>query len=535
MLSYGSYIAGQDRPGTDWVYTVRSSAMLRDFFGSLTLKRGLEKGTLSPDQAPEQVVGRCSTADALDREAALVAASAAAREWRLVPLATRMRMVEEFRALVLEKYEEITDLMVAEGHPRSLAHWELTGLLANTSPETREWLAAQMESRQVVGPRTMTIRRVADGVVCLNPPQNATVANSMLGVWALAAGNALVVRAPRSAPLGVLHAMHRLVIPALERVGAPPGVLNIICADAGETLGHWLDSPLVDDIMYFGGSDKGLAFGADCVAHGKKPVLELAGNDTAVVWHDADPDHAADALAEAFYGSGQICMVPNRAVVHPAIADELLERLRVRAAQLRPGYPETPGVLLSPVLRPESYFTVLEQALAGGAELVCGGRRIDVDGRADDIGLFLEPTVLRVDGLKAAADIDAVRHETFFPLLPVIVPEHAPDAELLDSVIDFVEANEYGLRNSLWTGDESVVERFVAGVGNAGLLKVNDSHIGFLRLLPSHGGNGMTGGPGGEANYPMLRTSRLQGVSVAQGVRPRDAVFDAMSEAETAV
>jgi hypothetical protein len=79
----------------------------------------------------------------------------------------------------------------------------------------------------------------------------------------------------------------------------------------------------------------------------------------------------------------------------------------------------------------------------------------------------------------------------------------------------------------LWTSDDALIDEFVARVTNGGVLKVNDSHIGFLPFLPTHGGTGLTGGAFGEANYPMLRTSHLQGVSVATGIRPRDAVFDA--------
>ena len=66
----------------------------------------------------------------------------------------------------------------------------------------------------------------------------------------------------------------------------------------------------------------------------------------------------------------------------------------------------------------------------------------------------------------------------------------------------------------------------VQRIVNGGLLKVNDSHIGFLPYLPSHGGTGLTGGAFGEANYPMLKTSHVQGVSIATGIRPRQAVFD---------
>ncbi|MFI1293617.1 aldehyde dehydrogenase family protein [Streptomyces sp. NPDC020792] len=526
VLSYGSYIGGTEQPGHGWVYTLRSSAMLLDFFGAVRLKRGLERGRLTPDNVTADVVGRCAVADRDDMEAALQQAAQAADSWSAAPPATRLRVVEEFHRLVEEKHDALVDLMIAEGHPRSLARWETAGMLAATSRATRDFLAGHMEHRVGDGARELRVRRVADGVVCLNPPQNATVANALLGIWALAAGNALVVRAPRSAPLGVMYALRELVAPALQRVGAPAGALSALCSDAGGTLQQWLASPLVNDIMYFGGSAQGIAFGAECVAHGKKPVLELAGNDICVVWHDADLDLAAEALAEAFYGSGQICMVPNCAVVHPRVADELLARLAARAAAIRPGLPEEPDALLSPVLRTDRFYDVLRQAMAAGADVVCGGRRLDVDGRPDDVrGLFLEPTVIRVNGLKGARELDAVRHETFFPLLPVVVPEELPDDELLLQVTEFVNGNEYGLRNSLWTGDEQTAERFLSRVRGGGLLKVNDSHIGFLPVLPTHGGTGLTGGPGGEANYPLLRTSHLQGVSVARGVRPAEAVF----------
>ncbi|MFF0777725.1 aldehyde dehydrogenase family protein [Streptomyces sp. NPDC003720] len=526
MLSYGSYIAGVEQPARQWVYTLRSSAMLRDFFGAVRLKRSLERGRIAPEEAGVEVVGRSAVADQDDMAVALRRAAAAVDEWAAVPAATRMRVVAEFHALVAEKHDALVELMIAEGHPRSLARWEAAGMLAATGPATRDFLSGQLEHRVRDGARELRVRRVADGVVCLNPPQNATVANALLGIWALAAGNALVVRAPRSAPLGVMYALRELVAPALERVGAPAAALSVLCCEAGATLRQWLASPLVDDIMYFGGSEQGIAFGAECVAAGKKPVLELAGNDVCVVWHDADLDLAAEALSEAFYGSGQICMVPNCAVVHPRVADELLAKLAARAAAIRPGPPEEPGALLSPVLRTDRFHEVLRQAEAAGAEIVCGGRRLDVDGRPDEVrGLFLEPTVIRVDGLKGARDLDAVRHETFFPLLPVVVPEEASDGELLAQVTDFVNSNEYGLRNSLWTGDEETAERFLSRLRNGGLVKVNDSHIGFLPVLPTHGGTGLTGGPGGEANYPLLRTSHLQGVSVARGVRPSEAVF----------
>ncbi|MFD5415538.1 aldehyde dehydrogenase family protein [Streptomyces nojiriensis] len=531
MYSYGSYIAGQDIPSDRWAYTVRASAMLTDMMGSIRVKRDLEQGRLAPEEAPASVIGRCAIGDATDVEAALRGAVGAVPTWAAAPLDTRLRFVAAVHDLARSKRDDIVELLIAEGHPRALAEWETSGVIANTGPHTRAFMAQQLEHRSVLGPRELIVRRVADGVVCLNPPQNATLANTLLGVWALAAGNALVVRAPLSAPLGVLRIAHEVLVPALREAGAPPEALSVVCSEAGQTLRQWLESPHVDDIMYFGGSEQGVAFGAECVAHGKKPVLELAGNDTCVVWDDVDVDLAAEALAEAFYGSGQICMVPNCAVVHPAVADALIERLVERVRAIRPGLPEEPTALLSPVRRTEAYEEVLKDAVELGATVVTGGRRLGLDGVPDPVGgVFVEPTVVRVDGLKAARNVRAVREETFFPLLPVVVADDVPEDELLDSVVDFVNTNAYGLRNSLWARDADVIDGFVRGVRNGGLLKVNDSHIGFLPVLPTHGGTGLTGGPGGEANYPALRTSHLQGVSIASGIRPTDAVFAAVSE-----
>jgi acyl-CoA reductase-like NAD-dependent aldehyde dehydrogenase len=328
-----------------------------------------------------------------------------------------------------------------------------------------------------------------------------------------------------------------IVAPILEDLGAPPGTLSLVCGSPKEVIGRWLDSPLVDDIFYFGGSERGVQIGVEAVARGKKPVLELAGNDGCVVWQDADLDLAAEALTESFFGSGQICMVPKYAVAHPAIADRLLERLASLAAKIRPGYPEDPDVLLSPVLRSDDYFSYLEEATAAGASVLTGGHRIEVDGTVSDTGPFLAPTIVRVDGLKGARALAAVREETFFPLLPVVVPtqdDGGEDGALLDEVIAFLNANKYGLRNSVWTADPEVVDAVAARVHNGGLLKVNDSHIGFVPCLSTHGGTGLTGGPFGELNYPLLRTSHLQGISIAEGVQPRTAVFESAASKETA-
>lgn len=314
-----------------------------------------------------------------------------------------------------------------------------------------------------------------------------------------------------------------IVAPLLERLGAPPGTLNVLSTHARAVMRQWLDSPDCDDIVFFGGSEQGLKLERECVVAGKKPVLELSGNDGVLVWADAETDLAARALCERYYGSGQICMTPKFAIVHPEAAEQLLKELVGRVRDIRPGPPEDPDTVLSPVVKRAEFTEYLDEVLAAGGELLCGGEFVDVDDVPAAAGPFIRPAVVRVDGLAAAARLRAFREETFFPLLCVVVPEVPVRIE---EAIGFLNANRYGLRNSLWTRDERVVERFCAEVVNGGMLKVNDSHIGCLPVLPYNGGTGATGGIFGEANQPVVRTTHLQSIAVATLVRPRESVFD---------
>jgi acyl-CoA reductase-like NAD-dependent aldehyde dehydrogenase len=531
FLSYANHVGGKDLPGVGWVYTMSSRSLLDDVFTSVSLKRHLERNNAHdlPDSRDMlYAVGRCALIADEDIDAATEAAAEAVPRWSAVPLAERMALGALFRDQLLLHQETLLDILVAEAHPRRLARWELTCLLQVFSEQSLSWYARQMHTEFTHNGRRLVVRRQADGVVCVNPPQNAPAPSSALAVLALMAGNAVVVRAPRSIALSTLYVLRELVVPILAELGAPPGVLNVICGKPRQILDRWLEHPDIDDILYFGGSEEGMRFERDCVARGKKPILELAGNDVLVVWKDADLRSAAEAITESFYGSGQICMVPNQVVVHPEIADTLIAELLDAVRDVRPGYPDDPGVLLSPVRRSERFFALLRQAVAGGARVICGGQRTEVDGTPSDTGVFLQPTAVRVDGLDTARELDVVAHETFFPLVPIVVPAPVEDDDaLLDQVLDFVNSNEYGLRNSLWSRSAAVVDRFVSEVRNAGLLKVNESHIGFLPYLPSHGGTGITGGAFGEANYPILRTSHLQGVCVATGdVSPRISAFE---------
>lgn len=526
FLSFASLLDGTlvcDSP--EWVYTLRASALIDDPLGATCYRNALNAGRMSPDAHPDTILGRCALAGPQQMDTALRVARRAATEWGGSVPARRAQLAEAFRARLHEHATALTGLLVEEGHPVRLARMEVENLLTFFGPQTTDWCLRQLETRYSVDGRTVKVRRVPDGVVCVQPPLNTPALSVGAAFQCVLAGNALVVRLSRQAPIAAMYLLQRIAGPALADAGAPPGVLSALCADPSQALDAWLASPLVDDVLYFGDSVRGKQLEKACLAAGKKPVLELGGNDMVLVWRDAPLEQAAETLMESFHGSGQICCAPNIALVHPEIADALAGLLTERVRALRPGFPDDPEVVLAASPNMAGYDATLADARKTGARVLTGGRHLDVNGRESDIAVFAEPALVRADGLAHARRLRAVRHETFFPVLTLVVPGPAPDDDLLTEMTSFIASGRYGLRNSLLARDPKVIGHFVHEVRSCGQLRVNDSHLAGVAYLSNHGGPGLSGDRHGELNYPMLRTSRLQGVSIVQAPPlPRNSV-----------
>lgn len=526
--SYAVLIGSERQPGGGWVHWPRMGALLHAPYDTMALKARLDCGNATgSDLADTRLAGRVALSTPEQGNAALRLARRAGEEWRRVPLQRRLAFVAAVYDAMCERADDVVDVLVSEGHPVRVARWELTVALSMIHPETLEHARQSLEWHTERAGRHIRLVRKPDGVVGLNAARNAGFLSSTLGLLVLAAGNALIVNAPPTAPLAVAFLYHELVAPLLDRHGAPPGTLSVLCSPSRSAVQQWLDSPDCDDIFYYGPARHGARLEAECLEHGKKPVLELSGNDAMVVWRDADLERSAIAAAERYYGSGQLCIAPKFVVAHPDVADEFTALLHRRVAELRVGPPEDPDVVLSAVVKRGECLDVLRDAVEQGAEHLCGGELVDVHDKVTARGPFVRPVLLRVHGLATAQRMCAVREETFFPLMCVVVPDqadHATPEHLLTAILEFVDGNRYGLRNSLWARDPHVVERF-CDMRNGGVLKVNDSHVGCLPVLPTVGGTGLSGGTFGEANLPYLRTTRLQGISVTIDP-PRTQVFD---------
>ncbi|MBW3603756.1 MAG: aldehyde dehydrogenase family protein [Actinobacteria bacterium] len=252
---------------------------------------------------------------------------------------------------------------------------------------------------------------------------------------ALAAGNAVVIKAPELDPLGC-----HVIVEAVEAAGLPPGAVNLICGDGPVAGAALVGHPGVDHIVFTGSVATGqsiLHAAADRVV---PTVMELGGKSAAIVFDDAD----LDALVEStrwgiFMNAGQVCSAMSRMIVTPTVHDEVVDRVASLGQRLRVGAgiddaELTPVVSASQLARVTGFA---ERAVAAGASTATGGTVIDRP------GYFMSPTVL--------VDVDptdeVARDEVFGPVLTVLATDSAQEA------IDIANGTDYGLAAGVFTRD----------------------------------------------------------------------------------
>jgi aldehyde dehydrogenase (NAD+) len=204
-----------------------------------------------------------------------------------------------------------------------------------------------------------------------------------------------------------------------------------------------------------------------------------------VVLPDADMDLVLDgAIFGAFGTAGQRCTSTSRLVVHREVAGALVDRIAERAAKLALGDPLDAGTDVGPLISAGAGARVeamVDQAMAEGASLVLGGRRMTVAGC--DGGTFFPPTI--VTGV--AANDSLAQQEVFGPVLAVI------EVDSFEEALDVVNGTEYGLSAAVYTQDIGAALQAVDRI-NAGIVYVNAPTIGAEIQLPfggtRHTGNG---------------------------------------------
>jgi acyl-CoA reductase-like NAD-dependent aldehyde dehydrogenase len=434
---WGLFIDGQERASSD----------------------GSERPVRNPATGEE--VARVAFAAPADVDAAVDAARRALEAWRALAPARRGRLMYALAERIRAVEPDLARLeTLCTGKPISSAKAEIRQAI-----EDFEYYAGAatkihgIQTSPLPGLLAYTVKEPV-GVCAQIVPWNYPF---MMAAWkvapALAAGNTVVLKPASATPITAL------VLGALAaEAGIPAGVLNVLPA-AGATVGSALVThPGVQKVTFTGETATGRAIMRMAADGLKRVSLELGGKSPNIVFADADLDGAAAASAYAiFYNAGQSCEARSRLLVERAVYDAFLERFVEKVRRIRVGDPLAPETQMGSLIGEDHLRRVhryVEEAVAGGARLVTGGRRL-TDG-ALGRGSFYAPTVLaEVDPAARAA-----QEEIFGPVVTVTPFEGEEEA------VRFANAVEYGLAGTVWTRDLARGHRVAARV-ESGLIGVN--------------------------------------------------------------
>lgn len=433
--------------------------------------------------SPKQVVGAVAEAGIPEAEAAVAAARKAFDHWCRVSVEHRAELLERVASIMDRRRFELSALEVFEvGKPWAEADGDIR--------EAIDFLLFYAQQMRLRGLPRLTQHVPGEesyqhycprGVALVIAPWNFPMAilTGMVSA-ALVTGNTVIMKpAEQSAVCGAM------VMEMFEEAGVPPGVLNFL-PGKGRIIGqHLVDHKDVHMIAFTGSREVGLRIweSAGKTLPGqlelKRVVCEMGGKNAVIIDSDADLDEAiVDTIYSAFGYQGQKCSACSRLIVLDENYDRVIKRLVEAAASLRVGNPETPGIMVGPVIDETAYRRMLETIEAGKKEAT-----LAFQGNVPPEGFFVPPTIFT--DVKPAMRLSC--EEIFGPVLSVIRVRD------LDDAIRVANDTDYALTAGFFSRSPANIERVKAELV-AGNVYINRSCTGAVVGRHPFGGFKMSGG-----------------------------------------
>ncbi len=403
--------------------------------------------------------GEVGFASVEEVDRAVASARAAFDEWRNVSIARRTKLLHEFRSLVVANADEIAARLTAEhGKVGDDARGEVARGIENIefACGLADALKGTYSEQASTGVDVYTVRQPL-GVCAGITPFNFPV---MVPLWmfpnAVACGNTFILKPSERDP-----SAPRFVVELAQEAGFPPGVVNLVNGDK-VAVDRLLEHPDVAAVSFVGSTPIARYVYSTGTAHGKRVQALGGAKNHMVVLPDADLDLAADAAVSAAYGSaGERCMAISVVVAVGDIADDLVERIRVRMDKLVIGPGDDPTSEMGPLITREHRDRVAAYIGSGADE----GATVVVDGREqvfDGDGYFLGVSLLD----DVTTDMKVYRDEIFGPVLSVVRRDNYHEA------VQMIADNPYGNGAAIFTRDGGAARRFQQDA-EAGMVGIN--------------------------------------------------------------
>jgi aldehyde dehydrogenase (NAD+) len=406
--------------------------------------------------------------------------------WRVTPAPRRGDVVRRLAELLRTHLDDLSLLVSVEaGKITSEARGEVQEMIDIC--DFAVGLSRQLHGLTIASERPG--HRMMETWHPLGPVGVITAFNFPVAVWswnaalALVCGDPVVWKPSEKTPLTAL-ACTALAERAAADVGAPEGLTPLVLGgrEVGEAL---VDHPGLPLISATGSTAMGRQVAPRVAARFGRALLELGGNNAAIVTASADLELAVRGIAFAAAGTaGQRCTTLRRLIAHRSVVDELTERLGRAYASLPVGDPLTDGTLVGPLIDEAAHRAVqaaLAEAARDGGEVASGGRRELADEAPD--AFYVRPALVSMP-----AQTELVRRETFGPVLYVLTYDD------LDEALAVHNGVPQGLASSIFTTDLREAERFLSPVGSdCGIANVNIGPSG-AEIGGAFGGEKETGG-----------------------------------------
>jgi len=411
--------------------------------------------------ATGDIIANVTNLNSGDAELAIAAAEQALSSWRSKTAKDRAMVMRKWFDLIIANTEDLAILMTLEqGKPLVESRGEVAygaSFVEWFAEESKRVTGAILESTW--GDKRMLVLKQAIGVCVAITPWNFPIAMITRKIApAIAAGCTMVIKPAEQTPLCAL-ALAELA----QRAGMPAGVVNIIPADADQSIAIGkivCASPTIRHLSFTGSTEVGRILMAQCAPTIKKVALELGGHAPFIVFEDADIDAAvAGAIASKYRNSGQTCVCANRFYVHKKVQDIFVEKFAKATQAIKVGNGMTEGVSQGPLIDDAAFAKVerhVADALSKGATLVTGGKA-NASGHN-----FYEPTILS----NVTSDMLITFEETFGPVAPIIPFDND------EAVVKLANNSQYGLASYFYSRDIGRVWK-VAEALEYGMVGVN--------------------------------------------------------------
>jgi len=250
---------------------------------------------------------------------------------------------------------------------------------------------------------------------------------------ALATGNTVVLKPAETTSLTAL-----LFAEVCQQAELPDGVVNIVTGD-GSTGAAIVNHPGIHKIAFTGSTEVGKKIARSIAGTNKKATLELGGKGANLVFDDAPLDETVEGIVNGiFFNQGHVCCAGSRLILQEGIADELIEKLKVRMAKIRVGDPLDKNTDLGAINSKEQLSKIQELASAGDSE---GAQRWSPACTLSAKGFWFAPTIFT--GVTQAHRI--AREEIFGPVLSILTFRTPQEA------IEKANNTPFGLSAGVWS------------------------------------------------------------------------------------